>query len=199
MTGPSSHAKVMSRSTPTPPDYGRKLLPLGCATRDAYGRVVGYWETSATFDAPVSAPSVWNSAYANAASWPMWNSELAAAQLHGPLRLGARAKIRFRTGLRLSFVVVEFDDGQLFTDEARLPGARLGHRHELLSQPDGRCQMRNTIYLDGPLMPLWRRLAGARAARTLPAAQHAIVQTGELVRPVTRRSCEGGRARAARQ
>lgn len=39
------------------------------------------------------------------------------ATLDGSLAEGAEARIVFRTGLRLRFRVVEFEDGRLFTDE----------------------------------------------------------------------------------
>ena len=94
-------------------------------------------------------------------------------QLDGPLALGAEARIVFRTGRRLRFRVVEFDDGRLFTDEARLPGARMGHHH-LVEPTDAGARLTNTIYIDGPFAALWRRVLGPRAARTLPDAQRAV-------------------------
>jgi hypothetical protein len=90
------------------------------------------WETTSTLEAGVSPASIWEKAYADAAAWPKWNAEIKRAQLDGPLALGASAKIVFGTGLRLRFAVVEFEDGRLFTDESRLPGARLGHRQHHL-------------------------------------------------------------------
>jgi ligand-binding SRPBCC domain-containing protein len=102
--------------------------------------------------------------------------EIASASLDGPLALGARAAIRFRTGLRLRFTVVAFEDGVSFTDEARLPGARMGHRHRLETLDGGGTLLENTIYLRGPLSGLWVRLAGRRASRALPASQRAIVE-----------------------
>ena len=89
----------------------------------------GRWETTSTLEAEVAPASVWERAYADAEAWPRWNAEIKRASLDGPLALGARAKVVFRTGLRLRFHVVEFEDGRLFTDESRLPGARMGHRH----------------------------------------------------------------------
>lgn len=71
-----------------------------------------------------SAEAVWEKAYADAEAWPRWNAELKRASLDGPLALGASARIVFTTGLRLRFRVVEFEQGRLLTDEARLPGAR---------------------------------------------------------------------------
>lgn len=134
------------------------------------------WETSSTLSAEASMEAVWERAYVDAAAWPKWNAEIKRASLDRPLGLGASARIVFRTGLRLRFRVVEFEQGRLFTDEARLPGARMGHRH--LVEPAGRSGSRltNTIYIEGVLAPLWRRILGPAAARTLPQAQRAVVE-----------------------
>jgi hypothetical protein len=135
---------------------------------------VSRWETSSTLDTEASPSAVWANAYASAEDWPRWNAELRRATLDGPLANGAEARIVFRTGLRLRFRVVEFDDGRLFTDEARLPGARMGHRHLVEPHGSGGSRLTNTIYLDGPLAGLWRRILGPAAARSLPGAQHSI-------------------------
>jgi hypothetical protein len=133
------------------------------------------WETTSSIEAEVAPAAVWEKAYRDADAWPRWNAELKSARLDRPLAEDAEARIVFRTGLRLRFRVVEFADGRLFTDEARLPGARMGHRH--LVEPAGAgARLTNTIYIDGPLAGLWRRVLGPAAARTLPDAQRAIVE-----------------------
>ena len=136
---------------------------------------MGRWETTSKLDAAVPPAAVWTKAYANADAWPAWNEEIKSARLDGPLREGAEARIVFRTGLRLRFRVVECDEGRLFTDEARLPGARMGHRH-LIEPLEGCSRLVNTIYIEGPLAPLWQRVMRPRAARTLPGAQRAIIE-----------------------
>jgi len=133
------------------------------------------WETTSVDEGVVSPADVWEKAYADAAAWPRWSDELKSAELDGPLRLGATAKIAFKTGLRLRFEVVEFETGRLFTDEARLPGARMGHRHLVEPAADGGSRLTNTIYIEGPLAPLWRWILGPRAARSLPDAQRQII------------------------
>lgn len=132
------------------------------------------WETKSELEAGVEAAAVWRGAYADAEAWARWNRELKSAELDRPLALGATARIVFRTGLRLRFRVVEYEEGRLFTDEARLPGARMGHRHLVEPSGQGRSRLVNTIYVEGPLAPLWRRILGPAAARTLPAAQRAV-------------------------
>jgi Polyketide cyclase / dehydrase and lipid transport len=135
---------------------------------------MGRWETKSTLEADVAPAAVWEKAYANATAWPAWNAEIERASLDGPLALGAQAKVVFRTGLRLRFRVVEFEDGSLFTDESRLPGARMGHRHLVEPTASG-SRLTNTIYIEGPLSPIWRRILGPAAARALPDAQKRIV------------------------
>lgn len=134
------------------------------------------WETTSTYEGGASPAEVWEKAYADASAWPNWNAELKSAELDGPLVLGATAKIVFKTGLRLRFKVVEFEQGRLFTDESRLPGARMGHRHLVEPTGDGGSRLTNTIYIEGPLAPLWRRVMGPRAARALSDAQRSIIE-----------------------
>lgn len=114
------------------------------------------WETTSTLEAKVPPAAVWERAYADAEAWPRWNSEIKRASLDGPLTLGAKARIVFTTGLRLRFHVVEFEQGRLFTDESRLPGVRMGHRHLVESTVDGGSRLVNTIYID----VLWDRCGG---------------------------------------
>ena len=80
------------------------------------------WSTSSTFDAPgLTASEVWSRAYADASAWPAWNDALAAASLDEPFVVGSRARVRFRTGLRLRFTLTEVESERVFTDESRLP------------------------------------------------------------------------------
>jgi hypothetical protein len=137
---------------------------------------VSRWETTSKLETEVSTTAVWEKAYADAAAWPKWNAEIKRASLDGALTLGAKAKIVFRTGLRLRFEVVELEQNRLFTDESRLPGARVGHRHLIEPTASGGSKLTNTIYIAGPLSPLWRRILGPAATRTLPDAQRAVVE-----------------------
>jgi Polyketide cyclase / dehydrase and lipid transport len=133
------------------------------------------WETTSRLEADIDPAHAWRDAYVDADAWPRWNDEIRRASLDGPLRLGATARIVFRSGLRLRFTVVEHEEGRLFTDESRLPGARMGHRHLVETTDGGGCKLTNTIYIEGRLAPLWRRVLGPAATRSLPGAQRAIV------------------------
>jgi hypothetical protein len=134
------------------------------------------WSTTSSFEsAGVSAEDVWHRAYADAKVWPQWNDALASAEPEGPFRVGTQARVRFRTGLRLRFTLVEVEPDRLFTDEGRLPGARMGHRHELQPTADG-VRLTNTIYLEGPLARLWALIMGPPAKRGLPRWQRKAVE-----------------------
>ena len=157
---------------------------------------MGHWSTSSLHETAASAEAVWSAAYADAAAWPEWNTELATARLDGELRAGAVAKVRFKTGLRLRFKVTELEPGRLFTDEACLPGARLAHRHELQPLDGGGCRLLNTISIDGPLSGLWAALAGRRAARALPSGQRiASAMAGGAMRDGSARDGRGAEGR----
>ncbi len=140
------------------------------------GDRVSRWETSSVLEANVAPVDVWSKAYADVTAWPQWNAEIKRVTIDGPLALGARARIVFGTGLRLRFRVVEYEQGGLFTDEARLPGSRMGHRHLVEPIAAGGSRLTNTIYIEGPMAWLWRRILGPAAARTLPDAQRAVVE-----------------------
>ncbi len=80
--------------------------------------------------------------------------------------------VTVKTGLRLRFTLVEAEPERVFTDESRLPGARMGHRHELEPLPaqDGSSagvRLVNTIYIRGPLARLWAPILGPQAKRGL--------------------------------
>ncbi len=133
------------------------------------------WSTSSTLDAPgLTASAIWSRAYADASAWPAWNDALAAASLDEPFAVGSRARVRFRTGLRLRFTLTEVEAERVFTDESRLPGARMGHRHELQATADG-VRLVNTIYIRGPLARLWAPILGPQAKRGLPGWQRRAV------------------------
>jgi|GEM_PF-7024021 len=57
-----------------------------------------------------------------------------------------------------------------------LPGARMGHPDLIDPGDNGGSRLVNTIYIEGALAPLWRRVLGPAAARALPEAQRAVVE-----------------------
>jgi hypothetical protein len=137
-------------------------------------------EIERTLAAASPPRTIWDRCYADARAWPDWNPELASAELLGPFEGGTSAKVRFRTGLRLRFRLTEVEAGRVFTDEARLPLARMGHRH-VLEPADSGTLLRNTIYFEGPLGRFWGRLMGRRAGAALEEGQRRIAAMTDQV------------------
>jgi hypothetical protein len=54
----------------------------------------------------------------------------------------------------------------------------MGHRH-LVEPTESGSRLTNTIYIEGPLAPLWRRIMGPAAERALPGAQRAVVDLAQ--------------------
>ncbi len=122
---------------------------------------MGAWEHEVRGEVGAPPSAVW-ALWADAAQWPAWNPGIAHARMDGPLRLHAAARVRFRGSLApLTFRVVEFDEGRSFTDEARLPGARLAHLHRVEARGDG-ALVTHRLSLAGPLADVWARLLGSR-------------------------------------
>jgi hypothetical protein len=179
-------ASSVSCATSSPPRPRARTTARGPCRSSA---LMAEWSTTSVHESGADPRAVWDRAYADASAYPRWNPELAAASLDGPLRLGATIRIRFRTGLRLRFPVVEFEDGRLFTDEARLPLARMGHRHVIDARPAGGATLTNTIYVRGPLAAFW---AGSSADALPPRCPPASARS----RPwLVRASGSPGRAR----
>ena len=127
------------------------------------------------FEAAGIAPeAVWARAYVDASMWPRWNDALKSAVLEGPFEVGSRARVRFRTGLRLRFELVEVEPERLFTDEGRLPGARMGHRHALEPTDTG-VRLTNTLYIEVPSARVWALAVAPQAKRGLARWQRKAV------------------------
>jgi hypothetical protein len=129
------------------------------------------WETSADVEARASAAAVWE-LWEDATRWRDWNDQIASAELHGPLAVGTKARIRFKRSMPLVFTITALEHGRLLTDEARLPGARLGHEHRVDTTSRGAARIRNRLYLDGPAERLWALLLG----RQMQASVRRFVQ-----------------------
>ena len=96
--------------------------------------------------------------------WREWNEQIQRAELDGELRVGAEARIKFRRGGTVRFTVVELEPGRVLVDEARFPGARLGHEHRLAHQRGG-VEVTHRLYVTGPLAGFWALMLGRKRMR----------------------------------
>lgn len=129
-----------------------------------------------------AAPArVWD-LWADASRWPEWNPGIVAAELHGPFAVGSTATIRFDRGRPLTFEVTAVEHERLFVDEARLPGARMGHEHAL-ERADDRWRIRNRIYIAGPLGRVYALLLGRRIRASMDEMVRRERELAEADRP----------------
>jgi uncharacterized protein YndB with AHSA1/START domain len=101
-------------------------------------------------------------------AWPSWTASVTSVELldDGPLRVGARARIRQPRLPVATWKVTELVPGSSFTWVARGPGLRTTGRHEVL--PDGDWSIATlTLDQEGPLGGLVGRLTRGLTERYL--------------------------------
>ena len=118
------------------------------------------WEAKAQAEAVAPPEAVWR-LWENPARWSEWNEDIAWAWLEDRLAIGVRARIKLKRRLALTFTVTRLEHERLFTDEARLPGVRLGHEH-LVERVAERSRIQNRLYLEGPAERLYVLMMGRR-------------------------------------
>jgi hypothetical protein len=119
------------------------------------------WDASAEVKTRADPEAVW-ALWRDPERWKDWNEQIAEAELRGPLAVGTSARIRFRRSPRpLTFTITALEPGRLFTDEARLPGARLGHEH-VIEHEGATTTIKHRLYFDGPAEKIYALLMGRR-------------------------------------
>jgi hypothetical protein len=117
------------------------------------------WEAVAEGIAPCDPSAVW-ALWEDPTRWKDWNDQIATAKLHGGLRIGSTARIRFkRAPFPLTFVITELQAGRSFTDETVLPGVHLGHEH-LVERSGDSARIRHRLYLRGRAQRVYAVLLG---------------------------------------
>lgn len=96
--------------------------------------------------------------------WPEWNDQLESGELEGEFAVGEKLRVKFRRGGRMQFEIVALEPERLLVDEARMPGARLGHEHRLEPAGEG-VEITHRIYVRGALSGLFALLLGRTRMR----------------------------------
>lgn len=102
--------------------------------------------------------------WADPARWPDWNEQLERVEFDGELRVGAEVRLKLRRGGTVRFTVSELEPERVFVDEARFPGARLGHEHRLAPGKSS-VEITHRVYLEGPLSGFWALMMGRKRLR----------------------------------
>jgi hypothetical protein len=124
------------------------------------------WEVRHSEHSSAEPAAVW-ALWSNPARWSAWNDQIERAELEGPLEVGTVVRIKLKRGGTIRYSILELDPERLLVDEARLPGARMGHEHRISPTAAG-IEIANRIYVRGPLAGLYRLLMGRRIRDSVP-------------------------------
>lgn len=113
--------------------------------------------------ARAEAADVW-ALWADPGRWADWNEQIESAELEGELAVGTTARVKFRRGGTVRFEVVAVEPERLFVDEARFPGARVGHEHRLKPGASS-IEITHRLYVSGPMSGLWALMLGRKRMR----------------------------------
>ena len=152
---------------------------------------VGVERASITIDAPIDI--VW-SVFTDVERWPTWASSFTSVELiDGPMRLGAKARIRQPRLPTVIWEVTQWEPGRSWTWAAISPGARTEASHVLTVSGRGTVA-EQSIVSSGPLGRLaalvWRSLT----RRYLAIEAEGLKQRSEQV-AASARTATAARAR----
>ena len=118
--------------------------------------------TAVTAHAPAAIFDLWSSPQ----TWATWDPEVRSAQLDGDIEVGARGRLKPRSGPAATFTIVEVIEGEALVDASALPGARLVFDHRVTAAPLIEAGSGSSltylvtvvITVEGPMSPLFGRL-----------------------------------------
>lgn len=135
------------------------------------------WTFTHTETTSATAEQLWKH-YADPASWPAWDRDIASVTVQGPMAVGTGGTLRPVNGPSSRFVFSEVRPQISFTDVARLPLARMTFGHVIESLPVG-TRFTHTVTIAGLLSPLFGLVIGRNVASGLPVAMKTLARLAE--------------------
>jgi hypothetical protein len=136
----------------------------------------GVERASITIDAPIEV--VW-SIFTDVERWPTWASSFTSVELiDGPMRLGAKARIRQPKLPTVVWEVTQWEPGRSWTWTATGPGARTDASHVLM-RVGNRTVAEQSIVSTGPIGRLLARLWRSLTRRYLAIEAAGLKQRSE--------------------
>ena len=121
----------------------------------------------------VKAESVWK-VWTDINNWHTWNPGIEKCTLNQPFAVGSVFTLKPLGVSAFQIELVAVEEGRLFTDCARFPGAKMYGMHELEETPHG-LKLATTMTITGPLGFLWRKIVGEKIVAKTPEQTDALV------------------------
>jgi len=148
----------------------------------------GVERASITIDAPIEV--VW-SVFTDVEHWPTWASSFTSVELiDGPMRLGAKARIRQPRLPTLVWEVTKWEPGRSWTWTTTSPGARTDASH-VLTRSGERTVAEQAIVPSGPLGRLGAFVLRSLTRRYLAIEAAGLKQRSEQVAAASRAATAG--------
>src|SRR5262245_64835039 len=143
----------------------------------------GVQRASITIDAPIDV--VW-SVFTDVVRWPTWASSFTSVELiNGPMRLGAKARIRQPRLPTVVWEVTKWEPGRSWTWTATSPGARTEASH-VLTRVGDRTVAEQSIRPSGPIGRLAAFVLRSLTRRYLAIEAAGLKQRSEQVAVASR-------------
>lgn len=134
---------------------------------------------SHTVETLASPKTIW-SMWTAVDQWPLWDSELKAAQLYDEFCLGAVGRLVPTKGPASKFQISALDWGKSYTFTTRLPLCKLHVRRSLHSRPGNeQIAFTHEVSFEGLLAFLFSWLLGKRFRAVLPEVMRSLKQMAE--------------------
>lgn len=111
--------------------------------------------------------------------WPEWDTELASAALDGSFALGAKGKLKPKSGPASRFFISELTPGESYAFTTRLPLCELKVRRYLTRRDSGGAFFTHEVSFVGPLSFVFGNLLGRRYREALPVIMENLRKIAE--------------------
>ena len=129
-----------------------------------------------------TAEQIWK-LWADVASSPLWDTDVAWSRLHGDFIVGTRGEFKLRRGPRLAFVVDSVSDQRGYTNIVRVPGLSVRFTHTLEEISSRALRITHGAEFSGPLGRLLLMVARKPLRAALMRALNNMVNLAERCCP----------------
>jgi hypothetical protein len=134
----------------------------------------------------VTKEAVW-SAWVDVNNWNRWDKELEFTRLETAFEKGATFKLKSKGGPEVAIELIDVVPHVRFTDITRFPLATMYDSHELEDSRDG-LTVKSTIWVEGPLRWIWRKIVAQGVADGVAAQTEALVAYAKASGPKGRQA-----------